>query len=144
MRLSPLHRLMGCALALGLSLSPARAQEEPEPPQYVYALDDQTELTLTFRPKDQKSWGAELRLYGEPAQGQIFSFSGDLRLLTKNVYEYKNGTPPTQKEVRVAGQPGEKSPLEVLTRNFTATTPRSRCTSTGRSSRSTTQRARRG
>ncbi|HEV7401356.1 MAG TPA: hypothetical protein VGO11_00450, partial [Chthoniobacteraceae bacterium] len=106
-----------------LWLSAARAQEEPlpdpGPPQYVYALDDQTELTLTFHPKDQKTWGAELRLYGEPAQGQIYSFTGDVRLLTKDVYEYKNGTPPTQKQIRVAGKPGEKSPLEISTRNLT-------------------------
>jgi hypothetical protein len=101
-------------------LPAARAQEEPEPPpQYEYALDDLTELTLTSHPKDSKVWTADLRLLGEPAQGQIFSFSGEIRQVGRDVYEYKPGNGPNQKSVRVAGKPGEKSPLEVSARNFT-------------------------
>ena len=110
------------ALLLGVLLA-ARAQEQPEPPpQYEYALDEVTELTLTFHPKDSKVWTAELRLLGEPAQGQIFSFTGDLRLLGKDVYEYKAAGPsnqPNQKLVRLVGKPGEKTPVEITTRNLT-------------------------
>jgi hypothetical protein len=105
------------ALALALFSTAARAQEEPEPPTtYEYALDEATELTLTAKPKDAKTWSAVLRMYGEPAQGQIFSFSGDLRLLTKDVYMWKGPSGPNQKFVRVGGKPGDKTPLEVSTR----------------------------
>lgn len=120
MKPSLLHPLAWLALALVLACCPprARAQEDEGPPQFVYFLDDATELTLTMHPKDTKTWTVELRQFGEPAQGQIFSFTGDLRQFSKDVYEYKAGTGPTQKVVRVVGQPGEKKPLEVSTRSL--------------------------
>lgn len=112
-------------LALALAVLPARAQEEDEVPRYDYALDEQTELTLTSHPKDPKTWTAELRAYGEPAQGQILSFNCEVKQQSKDLYLWKGEPIQTgfqnviKKEVRIAGQPGDKKPLEVSTRSLT-------------------------